>query len=94
MTSAAAGKLTFKASNIGAIEHEFIVIKTDTAADKLPLVGTKVDEDKAGTVIGEIEVDAGKSASDTRELTAGKYVFICNIEGHYAAGQYAAFTVN
>lgn len=93
VTSAAAGKVTFKVSNKGAVAHELIVIKTDTAADNLPVSGLKVAEDKAGKVIGEIEVAKGKSESDTWELTAGKYVFICNIEGHYKEGMHAAFTV-
>ena len=93
-SSASAGEITFKANNIGTMEHEFIVIKTDTPADKLTINGTKVDEDDAGEVIGEIEVDAGKDASDSWELDAGKYVFICNIEGHYESGMYAGFTVN
>ena len=27
------------------------------------------------------------------ELSAGKYVLICNVIGHYNSGQFAAFTV-
>ncbi len=90
-----AGPITFKASNDGAIEHEFEVIKTDTAPDKLPLAGGKVDVDAAGKEAGEIEppFEAGKTVAATFDLEAGKYALICNVPGHYQAGMHAAFTV-
>lgn len=93
---AAAGEVTFTAKNDGSMEHELVIIKTDTAEGDLPMDGTgsEVDEAAAGEVIGKIaEVEAGKSKDGTFTLTAGKYVLICNVAGHYKAGMHTAFEV-
>ena len=45
--------------------------------------------------VGEIpSIPAGKSAAVTIDLTAGKYVFICNVAGHYQLGMHTGFTVD
>ena len=50
---------------------------------------------KAGSIkIGEItSIPAGKSAAVTVQLTPGKYVFMCNVAGHYQLGMHTGFTV-
>ncbi|MCH6556086.1 MAG: hypothetical protein IH797_05730 [Chloroflexi bacterium] len=63
----------------------------------LAACGWEVDETASGTVIGKIEqseLGSGKSASATFDLSPGKYVFICNLGGHYSNGMHAGFTVN
>ncbi len=63
----------------------------------LAACGWDVDETASGTVIGKIEqseLGSGKSASATFDLSPGKYVFLCNLGGHYQNGMYAGFTVN
>ncbi len=93
-TSASAGKIEFVAKNTGKEEHELVVVKTDLAADKLPVAGGKVDETKAGDDIGEIEeFDPGKTEKAAFDLKAGKYVLFCNISGHYEKGMHAPFEV-
>jgi plastocyanin len=90
--SVKAGKVTVTFQNTGNRQHEMIVLKTDTAFDKL-VVGSdnKVSEDAS---VGEIsETDAGKTVTKTFDLAAGSYVLICNIEKHYAQGMRSAFTV-
>lgn len=92
--SVEAGAVTFSASNTGAIPHELVVIKTDTAVDDLPVADARVDEDAAGEEIGEIETfDAGLTLAGTFELEAGSYALICNIPGHYEGGMFVEFTV-
>ncbi len=89
-----AGPVTFSASNMGAIPHELVVIKTDTPVDELPVENARVDEDAAGEEIGEIEeFDAGLALSETYDLEPGKYALICNIPGHYQGGMFVEFTV-
>ncbi len=89
-----AGAVTFNVGNDGSKEHEFVILKTDTPADKLAVTQGKVDEDTAGESMGEIEeFDAGKTLSKTFDLAPGHYVFICNIEGHYVSGMHADFNV-
>lgn len=93
-TSAEAGDITLSARNAGTTLHELVVIKTELSADKLPMKDSQVDEDAAGQAIGEIEeFAAGSTEKATLGLSAGKYVFICNITGHYQLGMHASFTV-
>jgi len=102
--SATAGTVTFDVTNTGPDDvHEFVVIKTDLAPDALPTNkdGT-VDEEAAGLEPqGEVEdVAVGDTQSLTLDLSAGNYVFICNIyeddthESHYQEGMRVAFTVD
>ena len=104
-TSAPAGSLTFEVTNAGTqFKHEFVVIKTDLDPADLPADATgKVDEAGAGIeFIGEVEELAiGASDTGSFDLTAGKYVLICNIveagaghESHYTEGMRVAFTVS
>jgi uncharacterized cupredoxin-like copper-binding protein len=97
-TTAPAGSVTFALTNGGTTVHEFVVFKTDLAADKLPLAadGTEVDEAGAGlTAVDEVEdIAVGATASLPVDLVAGHYVLICNIPAHYTSGMRAAFTTN
>lgn len=89
-----AGKITFTIKNSGANTHELVVVKTDTAADKLPVENDEVPEDEL-TIVDEVEdIEAGKDATLTIDnLEPGHYALICNIEGHYVKGMHADFTV-
>ena len=94
-TSVPAGSVTFAAANEGSIHHELVVLKTDLAAGALPLSGSTVDEEAAGTVIDEIpEFAAGTTQTLTADLTPGAYVLFCNVSGHYQQGVRSAFTVS
>jgi uncharacterized cupredoxin-like copper-binding protein len=97
-SSVAAGSVTFDVTNKGTVEHEFVVFKTDLAADKLPLSkdGTEVDEEGTGvTAVDEIgEFKPGITKSLTVDLPAGHYVVICNVPTHYTKGMRAEFTTN
>ena len=90
--SVKAGPVTFTFKNTGTRQHEMIVLKTDEAFDALAVgADNKVSEDAS---VGEVsETDAGKTVTKTLDLTAGKYVLVCNIEKHYAQGMRSAFTV-
>ena len=92
--SVPAGKITFTAKNVGKIDHEVAVIKTDLAHDKLPPRANdpkKVAEDGN---LGEIEdIAPGASKDLTLDLKPGKYVLICNVESHYASGMHIPFEV-
>lgn len=86
-----AGKVRFVAKNVGQLEHELIVLKTELAADQLPYneKEQKAEEEQAGQVLGEIEPDElppGKSAEMTLDLAAGHYVLLCNLPEHYKNG--------
>jgi uncharacterized cupredoxin-like copper-binding protein len=105
-TSAAAGTVNFNIQNDGPDDpHEFVVIKTDLAADALPTAEDgSVDEEGEGIeVVDEVEdLEVGGTETLTVDLEAGAYVLICNIteeeadgtiESHYQEGMHVGFTV-
>lgn len=89
-----AGSLTFNVSNKGEKEHEFVVVKTDLKADKLPVTGDDEVDESAFEPVDEIEdIKAGATPSLTVDLKPGHYVLLCNLTGHYAKGMHADFDV-
>ena len=86
----ASGKVSFSVNNAGKIEHEFVVLRTKKPAADL-LKGNEADE--TGNV-GEISsVLPGQTKKLSLNLKAGHYALICNLPGHYKAGQHADLTV-
>ncbi len=101
----AAGQVTFNITNDGDKEHEFVVRRTDLAANALPLnADGEVSEDAPElTAAGDpSEVAEIASGSNDRTLTltlpAGHYVIFCNLHVgellHYQKGMHTDFTVN
>ncbi len=90
------GIVAFKVTNDSKDTiHEMIVIQLAKPGEPLPYVASeqRVDEDKAGDK-GEVsELEPGQSGSLTLNLQPGKYLLICNVAGHYAAGMWTEFTV-
>ena len=75
--------------------HEMIVMYLADPTKPLPYISAenRVDEDKAGDK-GEVsELDPGASGSLTVFLKPGKYLLICNVPGHFAAGMWSEFEV-
>ncbi len=93
--SVKAGKVDFKATNSGSTPHELVVVKTDVAHDKLEKNSSGiVDETKYKPLGRTKQLDGSKSEELELDVTAGKYVLLCNIAGHYDLGMHVAFTVN
>ena len=91
--SVKAGTIKIGVRNLGTMEHSFEVLKTDLAPDQLPIDGAAAKAKEEGKVGGIPSIPAGKSAAVTLDLTPGKYVFICNVAGHYQLGMRTGFTV-
>jgi uncharacterized cupredoxin-like copper-binding protein len=84
------GKVRFLVTNIGSVQHEFVVLKTTKPAGNL-LKGKEADE--SGNV-GEIgAVPPGQARTLNLVLKPGHYSLICNLPGHYQTGQFADFYV-
>jgi uncharacterized cupredoxin-like copper-binding protein len=96
MAIADAGPVEFDVYNQGPATHEFVVVRTDIPADRLPIAadGLSVDEDALAPVgeISEVSIWTGQTL-DLR-LSPGRYVFFCNLEGHYLGGMHIGFTVS
>ena len=90
--SVKAGPTTITFKNIGTKEHEVVVLKTDTPADKLQ-VGANHEVSEAASVGEDSETKPGKTKSTTIDLQPGNYVLVCNIERHYEKGMYGTLTV-
>lgn len=91
-SKAARGAVTFMAKNSGKINHQLVVLKTNVPPAKLAVKNAKaVETGKVGSIR---VVKPGKTAALTLQLKAGKYVLLCNLAGHYQAGQRAALTVS
>lgn len=90
--TAAAGKVTFNAENVGSVDHEMVVIKTDTPAADLPVKDGEVSEKGAIGEIGPEELKVGAKVTKSFDMPAGHYALICALPGHYQAGMYADFT--
>jgi uncharacterized cupredoxin-like copper-binding protein len=81
------------------MDHEFVVLRTKTAAADIP-VGSfegeqgRINEDTAGTNVGETgDLIAGSTKTLTIDLKPGHYVFFCNLPGHYESGMRLDVTV-
>src|SRR6266571_4863363 len=91
--SVKAGAIKIGVRNLGTMEHSFEVLKTDLAPDKLPVDGASAKAKEDGKVGAIPSIPAGKSAAVTLDLAPVKYVFICNVAGHYQLGMHTSFTV-
>lgn len=89
-TTAAAGRVTFAARNAGKVTHELVVIRTDKPAGAL-MKGSRADE--SGNVGESGDLKPGAAKTFAISLKAGHYALICNLPGHYAAGQHTDFSV-
>lgn len=96
VSSTKAGEVTFTAKNDGSMAHDLWIVKTDDAADKLPVKDAQVDTKAAGIeVVGKTPTfEPGASEMLKVDLKPGKYVLFCNVAGHYQAGMYKEFTVS
>ncbi len=105
-SSAPAGDVTFDVKNLGTIDHELVVIKTDLPFDQIPIVdggdppapvttgADKIDEANNIGETGDPNLKPGETRSFTiKGLAPGHYVLVCNIAKHYGLGMRAAFTV-
>jgi uncharacterized cupredoxin-like copper-binding protein len=94
--SVPAGEVTFKVTNASRDSiHEMIVMHLQEPTKPLPYIDNekRVDEGKSGDM-GEVsELGPGKSGALSVVLVPGKYLLICNMPGHYAAGMWTEFEV-
>ena len=104
-----AGEVVVQVHDNGPSTHELVVIRTDLPADQLLRApdfraaertlgrddGLLVDEDSPQLhQIDELsELGVGDRARLVLNLSPGRYVFFCNLEGHYLGGMHALLQV-
>ena len=86
--TARAGRVTFVVRNDGTMDHEFVVLRSDRHHHSLVVKkGRAVETGR----LGEIPlIPKGTTKQITLKVPRGKYVLLCNMLGHYQAGQYAS----
>lgn len=81
---ARAGRLRLTLRNRGTVAHEIVLLRTDAGATTLPGQGGRVSE---ATAVGKVPLTApGSSRTAGFTLKPGRYLFVCNVVGHYASG--------
>ena len=82
-------EITLHATNNGAVEHEFVIMKYGQT------IGEDFGDEDEENIYWEVEIPAGES--DTVTFTApsepGEYQVICGIPGHFIAGMVGSLTV-
>lgn len=93
----AAGEVKITAPNVGKVEHELELFKTDDDPASFTVVEGKVDtealEEAGAEEVGELEAEPGETGEGSFTLEPGKYAMICNVSGHYEQGMYGSITV-
>jgi len=96
-TTFAPGKHAVVIANGGNVQHELLVFRSDMAPSAFPVDATgDIIEDGPGiTILSDgPNIDPGKSQNRTIDLAKpGRYVFLCNLPGHFKSGMFAEVTV-
>ena len=95
-TTVPSGPVTITIKNTGSVVHTLVVLRTNLSHDKIPFDATdQAKADERGKVGGTTEqLKPGQSTQIKLDLSAGKYVLICNELAHYQIGMHAPLTVN
>jgi plastocyanin len=96
-----AGKVTVKANNVGGATHEFVIFAVADPKTLPTKPDGSVDEDAVpkSEKMGELEVEALRTATKTFDLKPGTYSFVCNVVdsisklAHYKEGMYTTILV-
>jgi uncharacterized cupredoxin-like copper-binding protein len=85
------GRVTFVVRNRGTMDHEFLILRSDRHHHSLAVKkGRAVETGR----FGEIPlIPRGATKRITLRVPRGTYVLLCNLIGHYQAGQYASLRV-
>lgn len=96
-STVSAGEVVLLVHDKGPSTHELVVVRTDLPSDQLPLRpdGLLVDEDSPQLHrVDELsELDIGDRARLVLNLSPGRYVLFCNLEGHYLGGMHSLLQV-
>ena len=90
------GKSSFTISNFGTAPHELLIFKSDLdpAAYPTDAAGDIKEEGAGVTLVSDGDnIDPAGSQTRTVDLTPGKYLFVCNIPGHFKQGMSTVVTV-
>jgi len=85
------GAIDLAITNAGSIPHELLIFQSDLDPVAYPTdaAGNIVEEGAGVTLVSDGDnIDPGGSQLRSVDLMPGKYLFVCNIPGHFKAGMY------
>jgi hypothetical protein len=90
-----AGNVVLRVQNRGPDDHELIVVRTPDGGLPLRSDGLTVNEEALQRrEVGALEPGGPGSVRELRvHLRPGRYVLLCNMEGHYLGGMRAVLVV-
>jgi len=90
------GNVDLSIANLGPVNHEFILVRSQTGVLPMRADGVTVDEDAlAKSTIATLEPGPpGETRKLRVDLTPGHYEIICNMAGHFLGGMHAELTVS
>jgi uncharacterized cupredoxin-like copper-binding protein len=96
-TTLPAGQLSITIDNAGTVPHELLVFRSELSPAAYPLTAAGNIDEEAPSITKMSDgdnLDPGASQTRTIDLTQpGKYLFVCNLPGHFASGMYTEVTV-
>jgi uncharacterized cupredoxin-like copper-binding protein len=90
------GKTDLTIANTGVLPHELLVFKSDRAPSAYPTdAAGNIKEEGAGVTLVSDGDNIDPAGTQTRsiDLAPGKYLFVCNIPGHFKQGMFTVVTV-
>lgn len=91
VTTVPAGTVTFITRNAGGIPHELVVLRPTRHHRALATKGGTVVEQG---LLGKVQdILPRQTKKLTLTLAPGDYALLCNVQGHYSAGQHAGLRV-
>ena len=94
--TAPAGVVTFVVFNPSPVAHEIDIVRTQLGPTALPTKpnGQFNEHTKQARVVKEaVKIKPGASRTFTARLTAGHYVIVDNLPGHFRYGEATEFTI-
>lgn len=90
------GNVDFHIYNGSPSTHEFVLARSDLPSNQLPISSDGLRADETQFIhVGEIsEVDASTTRDLVLHLAPGRYIFYCNLEGHYLGGMNGVLEVS
>jgi uncharacterized cupredoxin-like copper-binding protein len=92
-----AGQVNFSITNIGTIQHELLVFKSDLSpsAYAVDSKGNIIEDGPGITLVSRgASIDPGTTQARIVDLTQpGTYLFVCNLPGHFKSGMFRVVTV-
>jgi len=90
------GKTDLPITNAGVAPHELLVFKSDLDPSAYPTdAAGDIKEEGAGvTLVSDGDnIDPAGAQTRSMDLAPGKYLFVCNIPGHFKQGMFIVVTV-